>query len=404
MEGDREMNFRQTGNLVAAFGLILVVAWGCGEGMTKQEKWIQSAKEDLSADLSIPVGELEVVEFAEVVFPDTSYGCPEPGMSYAQGTQDGYRLVLSAAGEGFSYHGGRDQAPILCNPVGLENGSFTARLNDFEIHYEIHGQGPVMMVVPNSWGLDIAGLRGVLGGLEKKVTLVYFDPRGMGGSGPIREESDMSMAAVRADFDALRDSLGLKKVHAIGWSNGAGNLILLAAEFPETLESATFVHGVASYTQEDAAEFGERFPDLTSKYMEFMQEMADPSLTDEIRTERVKELWLTEFFPLQMADRVAGQALLDQAFGGAEFSWAHGQYANQESMAGFDTRDQLAEIPVRSLVIAGVHDMSSPEKVKVLADGLSDSVYVLFENSGHFAPLEEPELFESMIFDFVDAE
>jgi proline iminopeptidase len=372
--------------------------------MTKQEKWIQSAKEDLSADLALPVGDLEVVEFEEVIWPDTSYGCPEPGMSYAQGTQEGYRLVLSAAGEEFSYHGGRDQAPILCQPTGLENGSFTAQINDFEIHYEIHGQGPVMMVVPNSWGLDVVGLRGMFEGLERKATLVYFDPRGMGGSDPIREESDMSMAAVRADFDALRQYLGLDRVHAIGWSNGAGNLILLAAEYPETLESATFVHGVASYTQEDAVEFSERFSDLTTRFMAFMQEMADESLTDEDRTEHLKKLWLTDFFPAQMADREAGEALLDQAFADAQFSWAHGQYANQESMAGFDTRDQLAAIPVRSLVMAGVHDMSSPEKVNVLADGLSDSVYVLFENSGHFAPLEEAELFESLVFDFIDVE
>ena len=390
--------------LVAIGGLILIVAWGCGEGMTKQEKWIQSAKEDLSADLAVPVSELEVVDFAEVVFPDTSYGCPEPGMSYAQGMQEGYRLVLGAGGEQYPYHGGRDQAPILCQPAGLENGSFMASLNEFQIHYEVHGRGPVVMVVPNSWGLDIAGLRGILGGLEQQATMVYFDPRGMGASDAIRQESDMGMAAVRADFDALRQYLGLDTVHAIGWSNGAGNLILLAAEYPEALESATFVHGVASYTQEDAAEFGERFPDLTNKYMAFMQEMADESLTDEMRTERVKELWLTEFFPLQMADQEGGPVLLEKAFGEAEFSWAHGQFANQESMAGFDTRDQLAAIPVRSLVIAGAHDMSSPEKVKVLADGLSDSVYVLFENSGHFSPLEEREKFESLVFDFIDVE
>ena len=397
------MKVRAIRALVAIGGLILIVAWGCGEGMTKQEKWIQSAKEDLSADLEVPVSELAVADFEEVIFPDTSYGCPEPGMSYAQGTQEGYRLVLSAGGEQYPYHGGRDQAPILCQPAGLENGSFTAQLHDFDLHYETHGRGPVVMVVPNSWGLDIAGLRGMFAGLEKKATLVYFDPRGMGDSGAIREESDMSMAAVRADFDALRQHLGLESVHAIGWSNGAGNLILLATEYPESLESATFVHGVASFSQEDAAEFGERFPDLTTRFMAFMQEMADESLTDEVRTDRLKDLWLKEFFPLQMADREAGQSLLDQAFGDAEFSWAHGQYANRESMAGFDTRDQLAAIPVRSLVIAGAHDMSSPDKVKELADGLSDSVYVLFENSGHFSPLEEPELFESVVFDFIDA-
>ena len=390
-------------DFVGVAGTVLVLVWGCGNGMTGQEKWIQSAKEDLSTYLSVPVGELEVVEFEEMVFPDSSFGCPEPGMMYAQGVQEGYRLVLSAAGESYAYHGARGQQPLLCKSVGLENGSFTASLNDFEIHYEIRGRGPVIMVLPNSWGLDIAGHRGLFGGLEKKATLVYFDPRGMGDSGPVREESDMSMAAVRQDFQALREHLGLNKVHAIGWSNGAGNLIKLAAEHPDTLESATFVHGVASFTQEDARAFAEKHGELTEAFMTFMQEMADETLTDEDRTTRLKELWLTEFFPSQMADPEEGQALLDEAFGAAGFSWAHGQVANRESQ-DFDMRETLPDIAVRSLVVAGAYDMSPPEKIKELADGLSDSVYVLFENSGHFAPLEEPEMFESMVFDFVDAE
>ena len=34
--------------------------------------------------------------------------------------------------------------------TGLENGSFVANLNGFDIHYEVHGQGPVLMVVPQS--------------------------------------------------------------------------------------------------------------------------------------------------------------------------------------------------------------------------------------------------------------
>jgi proline iminopeptidase len=380
------------------------VIWACGDGMTAQEKWTLAAKEDLASTRGLALEQIEIEDFEEVVWPDASYGCPEPDMMYAQGTQPGYRLILSAEGEKFPYHGGPDQAPVLCKPVGLENGSFTAELNGFKIHYEIHGRGPIMMAVPNSWGLDITGLRGMLGGLEEKVTMVYFNQRGMGGSDPVREEADMTMAAVRADFDALRQHLGLDRVHAIGWSNGAGNLILLASESPETLNTATFVHGVASFTQGDAVEFSEKYADVTKAFMAFMQEMADESLTDETRTQKLKELWLSEFFPASTANPETSRALLEEAFGDAQFSWAHGQVANQESMAGFDMRDKLPTIPVRSLVIAGTYDMSPPEKVKELADGLPDSVYVLFENSGHFAPLEEPEIFESMVFDFVGVE
>lgn len=388
-----------------AAGLLLTIALlpGCGEGLTKQEQWVQAATDDLAANIGVPAGNIELVEFEEVVWPDSGLGCPEPGQMYAQATQQGFRIVLSSGEKDYAYHGSEDRSPFLCRPPGLENGAFTVDLNGFPIHYEVRGQGPVVMVVPNSWGLSLAGMQGLLGAMEERVTMVYFDPRGMGESGDVQAEADMSMAAVRADFDALRQHLGLEQVHAIGWSNGAGNLIVLATEHPATLSSAIFLHGVASYTQEDAVAFSEKYPELATSYMAFMQEMAADTLTDEIRTERLKELWLTEFFPLMMGNPEAGLDLLDEAFGSAEFSWAHGQLANQESQ-GFDMRDQLAAIPVRSLVIAGAFDMSPPEKAKELADGLKDSVYVLFEESGHFAPLEEPELFADLVFDFLDVE
>lgn len=383
--------------------LVPALLLGCGEGLTRQERWVQAATEDLAARIGVVEADIELVQVEEVVWPDSGLGCPDPGQMYAQATQEGFRIVLRSGEKEYAYHGSKDGEPFLCEPPGLENGAFNAELNGFSIHYEIHGEGPVVMVLPNSWGLSIAGLRGLLGGLEQRATMVYFDPRGMGESDDAQMEADMSMAAVRADFNALREHLGLEKVHAIGWSNGAGNLIVLATESPEILSSAIFVSGVAAYTQEDAVAFAEKYADLATSFMAFMQEMADESLTTEVRTERLKELWLTEFFPLMMADPESGQELIDKAFGPAQFSWYHGQLANQESQ-GFDMRDQLSAIPVRSLVITGAYDMSPPEKAKELADGLKDSVYVLFEESGHFAPLEEPEKFQELVFDFLDAE
>ena len=83
--------------------------------------------------------------------------------------------------------------------AGLENGSFAATLGSHEIHYEVHGSGPVLMTVPNSWGLSLEGLRALYRPLEERLTMVYFDPRGMGGSGPVVEEADMGLEAHTSD-------------------------------------------------------------------------------------------------------------------------------------------------------------------------------------------------------------
>ncbi len=284
--------------------------------------------------------------------------------------------------------------------AGLANGSFTAELNGFRIHYEVHGQGPVLMAVTNSWGLSLEALRALYRPLEEGLTLVYFDPRGMGGSGPVRQESDRGLAAVRADFQALRAHLKLDKVSAIGWSNGAINLIWLAREHPETLSSAIFVHGMASMTAADNKEVEAKYPELMKKYVALMKAVSKPGLTVAEQNALQRKMWLEDYFPFLCADPVKGRAIVAEVFRDAQLSWPHADYLNKE-MPTFDARDDLAAIPVRSLVIAGAHDMLPPSRVKVLADGLKDARFVVFEKSGHFSAVEEPEAFKSAVYGFL---
>jgi proline iminopeptidase len=285
-------------------------------------------------------------------------------------------------------------------PHGLENGSFTAQLNGFDIHYEVHGQGTVLMVLPNSWGLSLEGLRNLLAPLEERLTLVYFDPRGMGESSEIREESDMGMAAVRADFQALREHLGLDSVNAIGWSNGAMNLIVLAAERPETIDTAIFLHGAASFTEEDNAAMAAEYPELIEAWRTMFQEMQNPDLSDDQKTEIMRAMWLGEWFTLSFADRSAAPATLDRIFGDARFSWAHADYSQREQPE-FDARDLLPQITARCLVISGAHDMMPVSKGEEMAGGIPNAEFVLFGSSGHYAPAEEPEAFEELVFSFL---
>jgi proline iminopeptidase len=307
-------------------------------------------------------------------------------------------LVAVTLAFGCAQQGGEMEEPRPSST--LENGSFTADLNGYQIHYEVHGQGPALMTLPNSWGLSLEGLRAIYQPLEERVTMVYFDPRGMGQSSPIREPSDMGMAAVRSDFLALRRHLGLETVNVIGWSNGAMNLVFLAAENPQLLDTAIFLHGAASFTEEDMAAYMANYPELMQRYMEFTEEMKNPDLTDSEKTDRMRKMWLEEWFPLSFADPATAPAAIERIFGDAEFSWAHAEFSNQEHPT-FDARDQLPLITARCLVISGAHDMMPVTKGEELAEGLSDAEFVLFEESGHYAPAEEPEAFESLIFDFL---
>jgi proline iminopeptidase len=306
-------------------------------------------------------------------------------------------LMIAGLLAGCSSH--PDEVTVTPDP-GLENGSFAATLNGFKIHYEVHGQGPVVMTLPNSWGLSFAALRALYRPLEERLTMVYFDPRGIGESDPIREDADMSMAAVRADFDGLRQHLGLEQVNAIGWSNGAGNLILLAAAYPETLSSAIFLHGLAFFSEEDMADFATSYPEMFEKYQAFLAEVADETMPAEEKTARQRSLWLGEYFPALTADPEASRAAVHEVFSEAELSWAHAAFTNQEA-ALFDARDRLPRITANSLVIAGAHDSIPIARSQELATGINGAKLVVFADSGHFAPIEEPELFKATVFGFL---
>jgi hypothetical protein len=78
---------------------------------------VQLAKEDLARRLDLPPEAIEVVSVEEVDWPDTSLGCPEPGMMYAQVITPGFQVVLEAEGQMYEYHTGGRQL-VLCGDDG----------------------------------------------------------------------------------------------------------------------------------------------------------------------------------------------------------------------------------------------------------------------------------------------
>jgi hypothetical protein len=82
------------------------------------ERLITQAKEDLAQRLDITVDEIDLVEMESVVWPDSSLGCPQPGMAYTQVQQDGYRIRLQVDKRPYDYHGGGARGPFLCQKAG----------------------------------------------------------------------------------------------------------------------------------------------------------------------------------------------------------------------------------------------------------------------------------------------
>lgn len=76
--------------------------------------YIDIAVADLAKRLTVDASEIEVSSATLVEWPDSSLGCPQPGMQYAQTLTDGAQIVLNARGQQYSYHAGGSRPPFLC--------------------------------------------------------------------------------------------------------------------------------------------------------------------------------------------------------------------------------------------------------------------------------------------------
>lgn len=79
---------------------------------------VDMAVKDLAGRLKTQVDQIVVVAFEPIVWPDGALGCPEPDKMYIQVQVEGYRIRLLHNGVTYSYHGGSDRPPFLCEQPG----------------------------------------------------------------------------------------------------------------------------------------------------------------------------------------------------------------------------------------------------------------------------------------------
>jgi len=78
---------------------------------------IEKAKADLAQQLAISVTEINLTEATSVTWSDSSLGCPQEGMVYAQVLTPGYLILLEHGGNTFEYHASTSDSIITCeNP------------------------------------------------------------------------------------------------------------------------------------------------------------------------------------------------------------------------------------------------------------------------------------------------
>ena len=124
------------------------------------------------------------------------------------------------------------------------------RVGDIDMYYELHGEGPPVVV--------ICGLGGVLSDTEwltralaEVNRVLVFDNRGAGRTD--KPEAPYSIPMMAADTDGLMDALGIRQASVLGISMGGRIALELALSYPDRVSRLILVSTMAAARTPEAA-------------------------------------------------------------------------------------------------------------------------------------------------------
>jgi hypothetical protein len=78
------------------------------------EPAVRAALQDITQQRNLAADAVRVQSVTPMDWPNTSLGCPQPGMFYAQVIVPGYRIVLAAGGQTAEYHADKKGRVVTC--------------------------------------------------------------------------------------------------------------------------------------------------------------------------------------------------------------------------------------------------------------------------------------------------
>lgn len=284
----------------------------------------------------------------------------------------------------------------------LTPGEYDVLLNGVQIHYTVRGSGPVMIAHSGGPGMDARGWDD-FAKIDDFVTIVAIHPRGSGLSGPAAGDAYL-LPDYAPDVEALRVHLELEKPIVMGWSHGGMVAQQFAFTYPNSL-SKLILFDTSAY-------FGEFLGDIESAVQEFKDEPWFKNSFAALRAEWAGEyqtdedmarLWAQEmnFYFKRFDERAEAY---HQRTKDLPVRIAPLKTFNDREAATVDLRPHLKSITVPTLVIVGRHDfITNVAMAEEMVKHLPDACLEVFEDSGHFAFVEEPEKFYRVIKEFVES-
>ena len=265
------------------------------------------------------------------------------------------------------------------------------------LYYEVRGGGPgtPLFLANGGPGFDHLYLHSsdVWDRIAEGRPVVFWDQRGNGRSGALKEGQTCTLADQIADLEALRAHLGYEKIDLLGHSWGGYLVMAYAARHPERIAHLVILDSAAPRWQDTRFLFADMFPETVERQGALA---FDVTLHDK----EAVAADLREYMSMLFVSPEKRDAFLALAP-----SFAYSQPINEAlnaDVARFDLNPELPGFRFPTLVGTGRYDFNvAPVIAWRIHKAIPGSRFVAFEHSGHLPFVEEPETFRRTLEEFL---
>ena len=269
-----------------------------------------------------------------------------------------------------------------------------ARNGEVHLAYQVLGEGPLDIVVIESWVHhveafweipELARQRRRLASLGR---VIIFDRRGTGMSDPVALDRLPDLETQVADICAVMDAAGSTRAAILGLAEGGPLAVLLAASLPERCRALVLFNTAARLSA--APDYPWGAPE--ERLLEIVRRQAESWATGDGDH-------LVHLAPSRVDDPRFTEQLVHLGRG-AVSPGAVAHYFRQTVLT--DVRDLLPAIQAPTLVLQRAHDqIAGPELGRYLADQIPGARYVELRGADHFWFLDHADELVDEIEEFL---
>ncbi len=273
-----------------------------------------------------------------------------------------------------------------------ENSGFIQQRNT-KIVYSTYGSGPALLICPVPWGVNNRKWETILS-LSQFFTLIFVEPRGVGGSGPVADKNEYSITQLIKDIDVVREYLKIDSWFVMGQSAAGFTALEYTLAYPAKIKKLIIVCSSPTGFFHKGTIRDREHP----RYNE-VKDIAE-TFRKEFTAERFRE-YMKKVYTMDIQNPKALPEI-EKVFGEADISIERYKYFATVELNRYNVIEKLSTIIQPTLIIAGKHDVHvSPSQSEIMHKKIPNSQYVLLEHCGHFPWLDDPNGFVKLVVEYL---